>query len=165
MLLQQRKFALGMFFSILIAVGVFVHRDYGMGVDEPIERANGMISLNYIADQFGISKLQNSDLLNTYRFATLNTYKDRDYPVLFNLPAAFLEWVFNIDDEQTVYWYRHLLNYLVCLAGIYAIFRLAERRFESWKVGIFTAALFILSPRFFAEMFYNSKDLIFLTTA
>jgi hypothetical protein len=162
-LLQQRKFVLGMFFSILIAVGVFVHRDYGMGVDEPIERANGMISLNYIADQFGISKLQNSDLLKTYRFATLDTYKDRDYPVLFNLPAAFLEWAFNINDEQTVYWYRHLLNYLVCLAGVYAIFRIAERRFESWKVGIVTAALFILSPRFFAEMFYNSKDLIFLT--
>ena len=162
-LLQQRKFVLGMFFIILIAVGIFVHRDYGMGVDEPIERANGMISLNYIADQFGISKLQNSELLKTYRFASLDTYKDRDYPVLFNLPAAFLEWIFNIDDEQTVYWYRHLLNYLVCLTGIYAIFRLAERRFESWKVGIFTATLFILSPRFFAEMFYNSKDLIFLT--
>ena len=162
-LLQQRKFVLGMFFSILIAIGVFVHRDYGMGVDEPIERANGMISLNYIADQFDIPKLQNSELLKTYRFATLDTYKDRDYPVLFNLPAAFLEWALNIDDEQTVYWYRHLLNYLVCLAGIYAIFRLAERRFESWKIGIFTATLFLLSPRFFAEMFYNSKDLIFLT--
>ena len=162
-LLQQRKFVLGLFFSILIAMGVFMHRDYGMGVDEPIERANGMISLNYIADQFGISKLQNSELLKAYRYATLDSYKDRDYPVLFNLPAAFLEWAFNIDDEQTVYWYRHLLNYLVCLAGIYAIFRLGERRFESWRVGVFTSALFILSPRFFAEMFYNSKDLIFLT--
>lgn len=161
--LYQRKFILGIFFAILIALGVALHRDYGMGVDEPIERANGMISLNYIADQFDIPKLQNSELLKTYRFATLDTYKDRDYPVLFNLPAAFLEWAFNIDDEQTVYWYRHLLNYLVCLAGVYAIFRLAERRFESWQVGIFTAALFVLSPRFFAEMFYNSKDLIFLT--
>lgn len=95
-LLQQRNFVLGMFFFILIATGVFVHRDYGMGVDEPIEHANGMISLNYIADQFGISKLKNSELLKTYRFATLEIYKDRDYPVLFNLPAAFLERTFNL---------------------------------------------------------------------
>jgi len=161
--LYQRKLILGIFFAILIALGAVLHRDYGMGVDEPIERASGMVSLNYIADQFGISKLQNSELLKTYRFATLDTYKDRDYPVLFNLPAAFLEWAFNIDDEQTVYWYRHLLNYLVCLSGIYAIFSLAERRFASWRLGILAATLFVLSPRFFAEMFYNNKDLIFLT--
>lgn len=162
-ILARRQFVITMFFIVLIVLGAVLHRDYGMGVDEPIERANGMISLNYIADRFGISALQKDELLQTFRYAQLETYKDRDYPVLFNLPAAFLEWALNIEDEQTVYWYRHLLNYLVCLVGVYAIFRLAERRFTSWQVGLLTATLYLVSPRFFAESFYNSKDLIFLT--
>ncbi len=59
--------------------------------------------------------------------------------------------------------FRHLLGYLVFLVGVYALYRLAERRFGDWRVGLFAASLLVLSPRFFAESFYNSKDLVFTT--
>jgi hypothetical protein len=159
---NNRMLAMIATFSILLMLGLNNYRDYGIGVDEPIERANGLISLRYIAKKFGFAKLEGSELLKPYHSTTLEGYKDRDYPVLFNLPAAFLEWTLNIKDEQEVYWLRHLLNYLVCLGGVFAIFRLAERRFNSWQYGILAVIFFITSPRFFAESYYNSKDLIFL---
>ena len=147
----------------LLYLGFALHKDFGVPSDEPVERMNGIVSLNYVADFFGVQSLQSSESLAVYRHLNLETYFDRDYPVLFNLPAALLERIFHINDERGIYFFRHLLNYLVCLLGIYAVFRLAERRFVNWRYGLLAATAFALSPRFFAEFFYNTKDLIFLT--
>lgn len=147
----------------LLYLGFALHKDFGVPSDEPVERMNGIVSLNYVADFFGVKSLQASESLAVYRHLSLNTYFDRDYPVLFNLPAALLERLFHINDEQKIYFFRHILNYLVCLLGVYAVFRLAERRFADWRYGMLAATMFVLSPRFFAEFFYNTKDLIFLT--
>lgn len=147
----------------LLYLGFALHKDFGVPSDEPVERMNGIVSLNYVADFFGVKALQSSESLAVYRHLNLETYFDRDYPVLFNLPAALLERILHINDEQEIYFFRHLLNYLVCLLGVYAIFRLGERRFTHWGYGVLAATAFVLSPRFFAEFFYNTKDLIFLT--
>lgn len=158
-----RNFVLISALILLFAIGLHLHKDYGVPSDEPVERMNGIVSLNYVADVFGIKSLQSSESLAVYRHLNLETYFDRDYPVLFNLPAALSERIFHINDEREIYFFRHLLNYLVCLLGVYAVFRLAERRFADWRYGLLAATAFVLSPRFFAEFFYNTKDLIFLT--
>jgi 4-amino-4-deoxy-L-arabinose transferase-like glycosyltransferase len=51
---------------------------------------------------------------------------------------------------------------LVSLGGLFAVYRLATRRFEDWRVGLLAAAFLVLTPRMFAESFYNSKDLVFM---
>ncbi|UOQ73439.1 phospholipid carrier-dependent glycosyltransferase [Hymenobacter cellulosilyticus] len=48
------------------------------------------------------------------------------------------------------------------MAGTYAFYRLAARRFRSWPLGLLGAVLLWTSPRLFAEAFYNYKDLVFL---
>lgn len=151
------------FFSVLILIGLGTYKDFGVGVDEPVERMNGAVSLNYIADLFHISWLQKNPNLAVFRDLDLTSYKDRDYPVAFNLPLVALEQILKIEDDQQIYFFRHLVNYFVCLLGVYALFRLAERRYHDWRIGLLAATFFILSPRFFPEFFYNSKDLIFLT--
>ncbi len=91
----------------------------------------------------------------------LKDYPDRDYGVAFEAPAYLLEQLLNLQQSRDVFMFRHLLGYLVFLAGVYAMYRLAERRFGDWRLGLFAASLLVLSPRFFAESFYNSKDLVF----
>jgi len=44
---------------------------------------------------------------------------------------------------------------------VYAVYRLAARRFDDWRIGLLAALFLALSPRFFAESFYNSKDIVF----
>jgi len=153
------------FMSFLLIAGFLLCKDYGIWIDEPTERISGIVSLNYVAEKLQIASALKDPVLNSSTFkelGPLHSYRDRDYPVLFSLVAVVLERVFQIDDEQQIYFFRHLLNYLTCLIGVYAIFKLAERRFASWEIGLLAATFFILTPRMFAESFYNSKDLIFL---
>jgi hypothetical protein len=48
------------------------------------------------------------------------------------------------------------------LGGIWALFKLATLRFRDERLGLLAAGLFVLSPRFFGESFYNNKDLVFV---
>jgi hypothetical protein len=42
------------------------------------------------------------------------------------------------------------------------MYRLAATRFRDWRLGLLAAAMLVLSPRIFADAFYNSKDLVFM---
>lgn len=148
---------------MLIILGLSVYKDYGVSWDEPQERTTGIVNLAYIGKVFHIGAIENSQALYEYRQFELPTYFDRVFGVGYQLPILLLERALKLQDDQAIYFYRHLVNYLVCLLGLFAIFRLSERRYQSWKIGLFTATLFLLSPRFFAESFYNVKDLIFLS--
>ncbi|RZK46624.1 MAG: hypothetical protein EOO59_19015, partial [Hymenobacter sp.] len=92
----------------------------------------------------------------------LRTYRDRDYGVAFELPAAALEQVLHPPSVRAKFLLRHTLNFLACLAGVGAFYTLAARRFGSWRVGLLGALLLVASPRLFADFFYNSKDAVFL---
>ena len=47
--------------------------------------------------------------------------------------------------------FRHLLTFLVALAGIYAVQKMADRRFSDWRIGLLAALFLILTPRLFAN--------------
>lgn len=154
---------LGLTFILLLGIGVSLYKDFNISSDEQIERSNGVISLLYIGDLFKIGRITSEPDMASHRYlGSLDQWKDRDYPVGFNLPAVLIEKLLKLNDERKIYFLRHLLTYLTCLLGSYAIFRLAERRFSDWRIGLLALIFFTLSPRFFAESFYNSKDLVFL---
>jgi hypothetical protein len=144
------------FFLILLAVGLGVYRDYGISWDEPTSRYNGMVTLEYVAECVTPSRHAAS------RVMSLNKYIDRDYGVAFEAPAVALEVMLGIGDKKDVFMFRHLLTFLVALAGIYAVNRMAHRRFSDWRVGLLAALFLVLTPRLFAESFYNSKDVVFM---
>ena len=47
--------------------------------------------------------------------------------------------------------------------AIVMVYNLAKRRFSDWRIGLLAATFLVLSPRFFAESFYNSKDVVFMS--
>lgn len=155
-------FCVAFVFAAILFFGCKIYADYGIPSDEEIERVNGIVSLNYVGKLFRIQSIQKSESLVAYSHLNLASYKDRDYPVLFNMPAAMLERFFHINDERAVYLFRHLLVFLISVLGLYAIYSLGRLRFSSWRMGLVPVAFFLLSPRLFAESFYNSKDLVFL---
>jgi len=155
---------LSLFLLALIILGLKLHRDYNISSDEQVERTNGIVSLTYLADRFQISRLQNDPVITEYRhIPKLQDYMDRDYPVGFNLPMAMIERFYGINDDRDVFFLRHLLTYFFFIAGVLAVYAISARRFASWKIGLLTASFLILSPRFFAEAFYNSKDIVFMS--
>jgi len=152
--------------AALLGLGLAIYRDYGISSDEGISRVNGHVSLAYILTMLPKGwqeALMSSATLNRLRLMPpLHEYVDRDYGVVFELPAALGESVFGIQDGRDVYLYRHLLTFLVCSGGVVAVYQLVARRFRDWHVGLLGALMLVLSPRLFADSFYNSKDAVFL---
>ncbi|UYZ61564.1 hypothetical protein [Hymenobacter weizhouensis] len=141
-------------------MGLLLHRDYGVSADEPNNHLNGLVSAKYLA------QLVKPDLVaqqpNQHLIPDIRRFRDADHGVAFELPAAALSYVLTRHDSQAFYYLRHLLTFLVFVLGVGALYRLAALRFGHWGWGLLAAGLLVLSPRFFAEAFYNSKDSIYM---
>ena len=158
-LLMSRRIATTLFFGGLLLLGLLLTNDYGMGWDEPAERQAGYISLRYVAQRLTPSVLAAGHLANLPELAT---YSDADHGVAFQLPMAVLEATFFRHDPRGAYWMRHFLCFATFVLGAWAVYRLGRDRFGSWRWGLVGAAVLVLSPRIFAEAFYNYKDLVFM---
>jgi hypothetical protein len=137
--------------------------------DEEIQRVTGEVSLLYVFQQLPAPVQQRllpaqAAALIARQPATnqLHSYRDRDYGVAFEMPAAAIEQLLRVHEVRDIFLLRHLLNFLVCWVGFMAFYTLAARRFGSWRVGLLGTLLLVLSPRLFGDYFYNSKDAVFL---
>ena len=156
------KFISAIFFLCFFALGLFVYQDYGVSFDEPAQRLIGITNLNHVAHQFNHQAIINNNSLTEFP-KKLDQITDRDYGVIFELPAAFMEHALDLKQERDIYFARHLLTFLFFFAGVISIYRMAQRRFNDWRIGLLAATFIILSPRIFADAFYNDKDLVFLS--
>ena len=131
---------------ILTALGLGLHRDYGVSWDEPVQRGYGEKVYRYIA-------AGDEGLLSD---------RHRVYGPAFELLLYSLEEALGIEDVRDIYFMRHLVTFLAFAAGVVFFFLLASRVLGDWRMGLLGAALFVLTPRIFAHAFYNSKDIPFM---
>jgi hypothetical protein len=155
-----KRVVVSLFFILLLIVGAACYRDYGISWDEPRSRINGGVTVKYLGEKLAPILLTQ----NVKSYPPLKDYVDRDYGVAFEAPAVVLEQILNITDDRDVFMLRHLLTFLVFVAGVLAVYGLAARRFGDWRIGLLAAAFLVLTPRMFAESFYNSKDIVFMAT-
>lgn len=155
---NRAGFTVVLFFLALFLLGLGLHRDYGISWDEPHQRFTGAVAVKHLAERFAPSLVTGE----AASLPALDTYVDRDHGTAFELPAAALEALLGLTDKRDIYMFRHLLTFVVCFLGTIAVYRLAERRFSDWRLGLLAALFLVLSPRLFAESFYNSKDAVFM---
>jgi hypothetical protein len=161
-LLYSKKIIVFLFFLFLFILGCFIYKDYGRSWDEHVNRSNGFITLNYILTKFQINFFSNDSEILKFT-DSLFSYNDRDYGVLFDLPVAIIERLLQLNSAAEQYYLRHFLTFLVFLLGTFFIYKLSCQRFNDWRLGLLASLMFVLSPRFFAEGFYNSKDIVFMS--
>jgi hypothetical protein len=148
-------------FAIFVAqlvLGLAIYRDYGFSFDEGAQRVMGAVTVKYVAERVAPS------LVTPFvaSLGSLDGFVDRDYGVAFEAPAVALEALLRLTDKRDIFLFRHLLTFLACLAGTWALYSLAFQRFGSRALGLLAVAFLVLSPRQFAESFYNSKDMVFM---
>jgi hypothetical protein len=150
----------------LLMLGFLIVSDYGVTYDEYVNRRNGGVSLNYISQLIGhvlqIPIWPNDPVLALYRIP-LESYIDRDYGVAFDLPVMAIERLLQINDPRNQYLFRHALTYIVFLLGCWSLYKTIAFRFSSSWLGVVALVMMILSPRIFADAFYNSKDIVFMS--
>lgn len=140
---RHKKIIVAIFFGAIVVLGFFIYKDYGLAWDEPISHANGQVSFNYI----------------TKSDPTLWTYSERFYGVLVELPFAWLQRTFDVSSPQMIFFMRHILTYLLFVVGVWVFYLFLRRRFDHWWLALLGAGLLVMSPRIFADAFYNSKDI------
>jgi hypothetical protein len=132
-----------LFFAGLLAVGVFIYRDYGLSWDEPTQVEMGLKHYRYV---------MRGD-------PALLEWRDRSYGPFFEIVLVILQ---VRAPEREMYFSRHLLTFLAFWAGLGAFFFLARRLAGGTALALLGCALLALHPRLFADAFYNSKDIPFL---
>ena len=132
--------------------------------DEPVHQYIGNIYFNYVKSFF----LGQS--LNNEHYQTIQNLLDHKHlkqwiiwPVSFELQTEFLFHVLNIQDTKEIFQLRHLVNFLIFFVSLIFFYALLNERFES-KIYSITGVLFLFfSPRIFGDIFYNTKDIFFLS--
>ena len=56
--LFQKKIYQIIFFLVFFLIGIFIHKDYGISIDETFHRMMGFYWLNYVLDFFPNSELK-----------------------------------------------------------------------------------------------------------
>lgn len=152
------------FFAGLLALGILLYKDYGISLDEPAQRLVGIVNLNFIAQVFGIESILENHHFASFRTQSLMDIQDRHYGVIFEIPAALIELFLDPLQAHLIFPLRHLLTFIYFLVGVLALYYLAKLRFGSVGIALLACLMLILSPRFFADGFYNDKDIVFLST-
>ena len=132
--------------ALFLLGGALVLDDYGVGVDEPVQR-------NIAIMAFDNALGRNDNLLRDV---------DRIYGVVFELPLLFVERALGLEDSRDIYLSRHLLQHLFFLVSGVFCYALVYRLFGSKVVALLALVLFLIHPRLYAASFVNSKDVPFL---
>ena len=136
----------GLFFAILLLIGLAVYPDYGISYDEPVQKAIGMDNLHYITGE-------DTQLLES---------NDRFYGPFFEIFLIGTETIFRPASLLETYILRHLFTFLIFFLGVFFFYLLAKNIFKRSTTALLCSIALALSPRIFENAFYNSKDIALL---
>lgn len=136
-------YVVGLVFVSALLLGLRVTPDYGVTFDEETQRYYGQMVYEYV-----VSGNQ-----------TLLAYVDRFYGPFFEFVLYSTEKLSGLQDLHDVFQWRHQVTFLSFFAGTLGFYGIARRLFRNGWIAVLGVLFLLLSPRIFAEAFYNSKDI------
>jgi hypothetical protein len=153
-------------FILFLVIGLIVYDDYGFNIDEKFHRSNGFYWLNYIAEYFNLEQLAHisKDKLLSIRGFTLSPIEHYNkYGIIFDVPAAIIEILFELELPVDYYQMRHLLVFFYFYIGLIFFYKILLNRFKKDEIALAGVVLLLLTPRILGDSFQNVKDIVFLT--
>lgn len=135
--------------AALLATGVVLVDDFGVSMDETMQRQIGVVNYLYLSQ--GATRLVDRN------------FPERHYGPVFETVLVLVEKQLGLSDSRAIFLLRHGATFLLFCLGVAFFYRLCLRQFRSWPAAIFGCGCLVLSPRIFADSFYNSKDIAFLS--
>ena len=156
-----RRVGAPLFLAVLFFLGLFATAGYGMPFDEKEEQA--ILNANmreYILRFCGAEALPDADTGDPeYRIATS---VNRDHGIAAFYPLGFYMLRRDSLPTRQVILVWHYYIYCLCFLGVIALYALTKELLHSRRLGCAAALFLFLSPRMFAEMHYNNKDMVCL---
>ena len=162
---ENRYFALIVFYLILTSIIYLKLKDFGIHIEEKFHRMNGLYWLNYISEVFHLDKIQiktnlKMNEIGDHTLSPVNYYDK--WGVIFDVPLALIETIFNINDAKDVYYLKHFFSFLIFLLGSFFFYKILYKRFDNFLFSFFGTLLFVTTPRIFGDSFLY-KDVLFLS--
>lgn len=132
------------FFISYYLFGFLIYKDYGISWDEPTQRQLGYINFNYV-----IGRDQQA----------LFQFNDKYYGPIFEIFLVVVERLLKLENPFLIYTTRHLITFSLFYFSVIAFYSLTKELFKSKYYGLICSTILIVSPRIFADSFYNSKDI------
>jgi len=155
-------------FLALASIGISQFRSYGISYDEPAMRMHGIANAKYVADALLptlSNKLSSNPLYKSVPGFTEVDQNGLTHPVFFELALVLIEYQFGLTDDKKNLWeFRHLATFIFCSLGLVVFFGFLYWRFKNLYLAYLGVLFILFSPRIFADMFYNNKDAVFMTT-
>lgn len=163
MLRPRGKAIVALFFAVLLVVGMAVLPDYGVPSDESTE----MRTLRYNTREYLRLLVGYQEDIEDYYYEAdvlqenFREYMDREYGMAVFYPVApFLVLEQMSPRLCSLVW--HVYIFLLYMLGCFALYSSIRLVFSSRGLGMLGVLLLYLSPRFFAEGHYNSKDTVMM---
>ena len=163
---KQNNLILFSVFSTYLFVGVFIFKDFGIGIEEHFQRKNGFYWLSYLlsftnfTELTEISNLKYQEIIATNQLPDINFFNF--YGILFDVPTALIEILFGINESKDYFEMRHLFSFIIYFISSIFFYKILKNRF-GFFIGLIGLLIYILSPRIFGDSFHNNKDVFFLS--
>ncbi len=155
----KTKHAIHLFFIIYLIIGLIIIKDFGISIDEAIERKIGIISFEFVnsilGGVFSIDKIYNIDLMY---------YDHRNYGSILQIVCYIIERSLHLNDPRQYFLLRHIVVFTTFWYSTYIFYKLIYYVHNSEVYGILGAITLILTPRIFGDSFFNPKDIPFLSS-
>lgn len=122
---------------------VLTYKDYGVTWDDPLQARYGELTLQYFASGF--------------KDQSANTYRDLKWY------GPFFELLYTVFCKPWPHYKFEIRHFLVALTAIFGFCGLIKygQLFKNPVIPLFSTLALIMTPRFYADAFYNSKDIPF----
>jgi len=148
-------------FVLMTLIGLIVTPDYGMPWDEELEiRTLGSNIREYISLFKGkIGEPYQSSTGIPFPDYLTNADMDHGQSAYYPLSTAlFVDYGPNGPRTLMLIW--HAYTFLIFMAGVLGLYFVCKFLMGGWAYGLLGSLFLYLSPRFFAEGHYNSKDMV-----
>ena len=157
------RYGVILFFVLYAGIGLIVYDDYGCGPDEGMERQTSLVNYKYLIEKLDLPVSQAVETWLGY-LEPLHEYRDRYYGTAVQTPMVLIESAVAFTMEPAeFYGMRHLYTFINFFAAMICFYLLLKKRFGNRGFALTGTAMLITTPRFFAESFYNNKDVLFLS--
>lgn len=135
--------------AFFLFIGIYVYDDYGAAWDEFMQMIDkGELTYRFIVDGDSQAYLQNQ-----FKY----------HGPAFEVVLTALQKAFGLLELREIFFFRHLATFLFFWLSGLAFYYLLKKKYSDRFVIFIGVCWYFLMPRIFADAFYNSKDIPFLS--
>lgn len=154
---------LGFAVALLLVLGLFLVRDYGIWYDENVEIDIARMNLKeYVrvicGEDSGIFQFMDDKIGDLMDSVEIDHGEALIYPA-----AAVVSVLREIGHADWGMWFYHYYLWCWFVAGLVCLYLTGKYLTGQRRWGIVAAAMLLLHPRFFSEAFFNNKDVLMLS--